>query len=290
MEQYKDFISTSSIWVSSTPTPVNASFPFYSTEAGHFFTKNGYSISRKYHDSFLLLYSISGMGSIQTMGETLTLSPGQALLMDCHMPHCYFCSTPYWEFLWIHIQGNGSSPLFSLLYPSGIHTILLQHPDFFCQTMSRLFVQVKNSTIQNAAHTSLAIHTLFTHLFSSLEDEMVQQKQKHIQDVNRTIQLIQNQYHLPLTIDDMIQQIPVSKYHFIRIFRQIMGITPYQYLIHYRINQSKQLLRQSILSVSAIASACGFMDSSNFISQFKKHVGQTPSQYQKDFRSSKMHE
>lgn len=285
MEQYQNFISQSSIWISSIPTAVSASFPFYSTEAGHFSTKNGYSVSRSFHDSFLLLYTISGTGAVKTMGETFLLLPGQAVLMDCHIPHHYRNDSPFWEFLWVHIQGNGIAPLFPILYPSNIHAISLLRPDAFCQSLLSLLNLIQKNDIRGAENASRTIHALFGDLLaSSMEGDRYYQNQKYSPDIHKVIQLIHSHYSQPLSVDRMIQDIPLSKYHFIRMFRRIMGVTPYQYLMNYRINQSKHLLRLSDSSISEIAVSCGFSDASNFISQFKKHVGQTPSQYQRDFR------
>ena len=81
----------------------------------------------------------------------------------------------------------------------------------------------------------------------------------------------------------MIQDIHISKYHFIRIFKRIIGITPYNYLTNYRINISKTLLISTDKTISEISEECGFSDTSNFISQFKKHTGQRPFEYRKDF-------
>ena len=83
----------------------------------------------------------------------------------------------------------------------------------------------------------------------------------------------------------MIADIPLSKYHFIRVFKRIMGTTPYNYLTNYRINNAKILLKTTDLSVYEIAERCGFSDTSNFIVQFKKHTGQKPLEYRRYFLS-----
>lgn len=62
-----------------------------------------------------------------------------------------------------------------------------------------------------------------------------------------------------------------------------MGTTPYSYLTSYRINMSKRMLRLTDRSIAEIAENCGFLDTSNFITHFKKHVGVKPMQYRKDF-------
>lgn len=102
-------------------------------------------------------------------------------------------------------------------------------------------------------------------------------------DILTVIKFIESNYSKPITVDDMIKNIHVSKYHFIRRFRRAMGITPYSYLTNYRINMSKMLLRSTDQTVAKIAESCGFPDTSNFIEHFKKHTGEKPLQYRRDF-------
>ena len=97
------------------------------------------------------------------------------------------------------------------------------------------------------------------------------------------IDFIQNNYSDSISIDDMIQNIHISKYHFIRLFHRIMGTTPYNYLTNYRINKSKLLLRTTNKSIAEISEECGFLDTSNFISQFKQNTNQKPTDYRRDF-------
>ena len=116
-----------------------------------------------------------------------------------------------------------------------------------------------------------------------LETERDHQKETYSEDIAAAVTFIQEHYAQPITIDDIIQDIPISKYHFIRLFRRIMGVTPYSYLTNYRINRSKILLRSTEKTIADIAEACGFLDTSNFISQFKKHTGVRPTHYRRDF-------
>ena len=120
-------------------------------------------------------------------------------------------------------------------------------------------------------------------LFSLLETERNHQKGTYSADIDTAATFIRKNYSHPLTIDDIIRNIPISKYHFIRLFRRIMGVTPYSYLMNYRINRSKILLRSTNKSIAEIAETCGFSDTSNFIFQFKKHTGIRPTHYRKDF-------
>jgi len=47
-----------------------------------------------------------------------------------------------------------------------------------------------------------------------------------------------------MSLDDISQQASLSKYHFLRMFRQQYGITPHQYIINCRINKAREALEQ----------------------------------------------
>lgn len=70
-----------------------------------------------------------------------------------------------------------------------------------------------------------------------------------------------------------------SRYHFIRIFRQAFGMTPYQYLIQQRIEKAKTLLMDAQLSVTDVCMAVGFRSLGSFSVLFRKTVGLSPREY-----------
>lgn len=71
----------------------------------------------------------------------------------------------------------------------------------------------------------------------------------------------------------------LSKFHFLRLFRQFYGVSPYQYLQQLRIEKAERLLRRPGSSVADVAAELGFENSSSFSRLFKKHRGVYPSQF-----------
>ena len=86
---------------------------------------------------------------------------------------------------------------------------------------------------------------------------------------------------LPLTEIAAIAQI--SPYHFLRLFKQRMGMTPHQYILQRRIEQAQYLLQHSDLSIAQIATQTGFCDQSHLTRYFKRRVGITPKLWQAQF-------
>jgi len=89
-----------------------------------------------------------------------------------------------------------------------------------------------------------------------------------------------------LTLREIAQTIGMSQYHFTRLFKQSMGITPYQYVIQQRVERAKQLLRDAELAIADIALQCGFASQSHFHSHFQRLVGLTPKKFRQSILDS----
>jgi AraC-like DNA-binding protein len=81
-----------------------------------------------------------------------------------------------------------------------------------------------------------------------------------------------------IDLDSIADEAFFSKFHFIRLFKQIYERTPHQYLISVRIAGAKQLLRSG-MSATDTCYAVGFESVSSFTGLFKRQTGVTPSVY-----------
>lgn len=85
-----------------------------------------------------------------------------------------------------------------------------------------------------------------------------------------------------LTLEQLADIAGMSLFHFCRVFRDSLGVTPHQHILAQRMKHARRLLwSQSGMSMLSIALACGFGSSSHFAAQFKRHTGQTPLQWQR---------
>lgn len=80
-------------------------------------------------------------------------------------------------------------------------------------------------------------------------------------------------------VEELSEQLGVSKEHLVRIFRRQMGVTPGQYLTGVRLDAAKQLLVHREYTLEVIASLCGFSGANYFCRVFKKETGMTPLAY-----------
>jgi AraC-like DNA-binding protein len=100
--------------------------------------------------------------------------------------------------------------------------------------------------------------------------------------VQKALGFIRRHYCEPVTVSDIAAHLCISPSHFCHLFRQYVGISPYSYLLQYRIKRSRMLLEKQC-SVFDAAIASGFYDSSHYIRHFISCEGVSPKHYQKYF-------
>jgi AraC-like DNA-binding protein len=97
----------------------------------------------------------------------------------------------------------------------------------------------------------------------------------------RAMAYIHERYAEPVSREQMARDLNVNERYLTRCFGQETGLTPIAYLNRYRVAQARSLLDRGSLSVTEIALACGFSDSSYFGRVFQKEVGLSPTEYRR---------
>jgi AraC-like DNA-binding protein len=85
-----------------------------------------------------------------------------------------------------------------------------------------------------------------------------------------------------IALDNIADEACFSKFHFIRLFKSIYGLTPHQYLVKVRIEKAKALLQQNV-PVWETCMQLGFESVSSFTGLFKRAVKITPTQYRQHY-------
>lgn len=127
--------------------------------------------------------------------------------------------------------------------------------------------------------TSLAVHILSQ--FSTIKPKIPDLKGLSKSDQERVLEFIEAYLETDIQLEDLAKIAGISTFHFCRLFKQTMHITPHQYVIRRRIERAKKLLKQSNLRIVDIALACGFANQSHFSRHFRRIVGISPKTFQR---------
>ena len=99
------------------------------------------------------------------------------------------------------------------------------------------------------------------------------------QRVKDVLSFIHRNYGQKITLQNIADSVFVSKGECCRFFKKSVKMSPYDYLINYRINESMKLLKGSNSSILDIAERVGFNNVSHYIQIFRKKTGLTPHEY-----------
>lgn len=132
-------------------------------------------------------------------------------------------------------------------------------------------------------HNDLKVQGYILEIFSYIYDAFKKSpknksEKKNHSKIREMIEFINTNYQQKLTLCDIAKSGKVSKNTCINHFNEILGLTPVEYLINYRLEKSRELLLNTDLSITQIANEVGFSSSSHYCELFKKLYSLTPSQ------------
>lgn len=111
----------------------------------------------------------------------------------------------------------------------------------------------------------------------------------HARDRRRAVEaalLLDERSHEPWNLDEVAAELGLSPFHFVRVFRGALGVTPHQYLLRVRLRHAARLLSADA-AITDIAYTVGFGDLSNFVRTFHRAAGVSPRAFRKASRGDR---
>ncbi|MDD2534503.1 MAG: AraC family transcriptional regulator [Eubacteriales bacterium] len=108
--------------------------------------------------------------------------------------------------------------------------------------------------------------------------------QEHIGKRDLLVEAIRHldaNFESDLQIADLAMKVFMSPQRFRKVFKDVTGMNPLDYINAIRINQAIDLLNDNSLSISEVSQRIGILDTNYFSRLFKIRIGSTPSEYRK---------
>lgn len=107
-----------------------------------------------------------------------------------------------------------------------------------------------------------------------------------INPVSQAIRYVQEHTSEPVTVAHLADHVAMSPSAFAHLFREVTGMTPYQFVKRMRLDRARTLLVEDSLSVSEVTREVGYTSLSHFITEFKRYFGVTPRAYAETQRAA----
>ncbi len=120
---------------------------------------------------------------------------------------------------------------------------------------------------------------------AAAKDVRENKQKQNSSSVERAKAYINENYQNDISLDDVSREVDISPYYFSKLFKEETGENFIEYVTNVRIEQAKQLLSSSRLSMKEICAQVGYADPNYFSRIFKKTVGVTPTEYKEGLRA-----
>jgi AraC-like DNA-binding protein len=90
--------------------------------------------------------------------------------------------------------------------------------------------------------------------------------------------------HRSIDLEDAAAEANISPFHFLRLFANVLRVTPHQYLVRSRLRHAARRLADEDRSITEIAYDVGFGDLSNFVRTFHRAAGVSPLRFRQASR------
>lgn len=280
MERPKEVgVLESSTFYSYTPSVSGKKVFLYPLYIGHYQSHTGYYLTRNRYDSFMLLFTNKGSGTIELNSGKYVLNPGEAMIINCYEPHTYYPNET-WDFYWLHFDGNQALDYYHYLMEHVYQPVTLKFPIEFRNAWQELKDLIRHHPTYSEPMMSKHITDLLTLLASS--DAAQKDRSQSIDAIDRCLTYINRHLDEHLPLDKLADISAVSPYHFTRCFKAATGYTPHEYILTGRVDLAKFYLKTTSDSIKKIAYTCGFQSEHSFCTAFKKNTGFTPTQFRKN--------
>jgi len=255
--------------------PISEYSPMQIQMSGISYRDSDYHITRIVSDVTVIEYILQGEGFVTVDGKDIPVLKDSVYILKKGEYHNYYSSAndPWQK---ISINFSGDLPLL-LLKEFGIFSEWL----FDGTEVKELFLKVAAiaQNPQKHEHDSASLAALFFEIISRLSS--VYQRSSHSEEAIRLKKYLDANTDRIVSNAELASHIYRSKDYVLKLFAAEYGTTPYNYQIEHKMDAAKQFLRNTTLSISAIAVAVGYSDQRYFSGLFKRKCGVSPREYRK---------
>ena len=276
-------LSPKTFSIENTPSAMAKSMFFYIQSCGHFSCEASYFTDRQDYGTFLIISTLKGKGYLKYRGKQYSLESGSIFIIDC-LEYQYYATdkNSLWEFDYIHFNGCESKKYLDRISENDGIVMKLKSDSFIPSNLDKLIsMSIKKSENFDIKASCIIVEILTELLLNSINPSI----NNNIPDyIENAITLIESNYTSKLTLDIISKEVNVNKFYLTRQFKKYTTQSLYEYIINYRINKSKELLKNTQKSVCEISEKIGFESVSQFVKLFKQNENTTPLKFRKYWR------
>jgi len=237
------------------------------------------------HNFCEILYITSGEGIINIENEQHSIKTGDIVVYNSGMFHDERSLSDEISILFFAVDNLQIPGLAEgCIVPMDARPVI--EAGSYDDTLKSFISVMVDELTQKKSHykaISTNIATMFCYYILRLYDVKVENP-RHVEICNEAMRYIESNYQSDVNLDTIANSVHMSKYHFVRIFKETLGISPMKCLLRIRLASAKDLLGRTDLSIGDIANTVGYENALTFSRVFKNSEGISPTEYRNNVR------
>lgn len=230
----------------------------------------GHEFKKHFHTTYSIGLIVNGVHRLEFENEDTVSSCGDIKIVNPYDMHLADGNV-FWEYFNFMPTQNLIKEIAQNMCEKHIDFDIKFSHNISDKYASKLLLELFNSDDMNKEENMVFFISYLLQNYSSKKIKSV----KIDKNINHSIEFLHENFLNDISLDFIAKQSNLSKYHFIKIFKKQIGITPHQYILALKIEYAKTLINLK-MPLSQIAYECGFSDQSHFIRTYKKMHGFTP--------------
>jgi AraC-like DNA-binding protein len=257
--------------------PPHTTYPYKTHPADHLFTWDAGRILA----TVQILAILRGGGQIEGHGTPVQkVAAGEVFLVPPGVWHRY-CPDPDtgWTELWVELVGPLAE---KLIAGGGLGPTFSPKPDVGGELIAAM--RAAHLAVQSAmpgVNPELSAQGL--HLLSLVQGLAHGRRLSpaNSDPLSRVIRILEKEYQSSPDLKKLAHDVGIPYSSFRRKFQEQTGFSPWQYVIHLRLEHARRSLLASNLTIDQLAGELGFSSSFHFSAAFKRHTGVAPTTWRK---------
>lgn len=224
-----------------------------------------------YRYDYSLVYVLDGRLNYLIDGRPFNVEKGCFAIIEPLKKLTFTSDKDFNNYYWLQFSGYDAKKLlanlqikFEKAYNIGVHEDIKKH-------FSRIFKEF----MINDTFFDIAIAALLTELITALSRKAISDNKFSL----TSIEYIHKHYNEDISVNYLASLENLSSSYYRTVFKQTMGVTPYDYIISLRINSACFYLGSNNYTIDEIAQIVGYNDQFYFSRIFKKKTGISPLKY-----------
>lgn len=235
---------------------------------------------------YLFHYIISGKGTLLTdnkknQSTEYKIGPGMGFLIEPGYINTYFADRDDpWEYTWIEFGGLRAKELMENAGLSSASPVYTPHSPQDGAILEKELLYLSQHSNDSAIRQIGQLYIIIDAILEGSASRRQTQGGKLSQFYAReAVNFIEQNYALPISVEDMAKRCNLERSYFGKIFKDTMGQSPQEFLIHYRMTKAAALLKTTDLSIGEISSRVSYTNQLHFSRAFKNVFQMSPREY-----------